>query len=104
MTSVHTERHIRILELCSGEEKFTPQFVVHTAMIVGGETTDVQGQLAWKKYLGLDYIATLSPYLREPQQVFERMDASVMHGRDFAGFVHMGADSDVNHAAIKADL
>src|SRR5262245_21432286 len=104
MMPVHAEGHLSIMKLGSSEKKLTPQFVVHAAMIVGGETTDVQGQLAWKKYLGLDYIAALSPYLREPQQVFERMDASVMHGRDFAGFVHMGADSDVNHAAIKADL
>ena len=103
MTPVHTEGYLRVLKLGSSEEKFAPQFVIHTAMIVTGKTADFQGQLPWKQYFGLDYVTALAPYFRNPKQVFQGMDSAAMHGKDFAIFIRMGADSDINHAAIKAD-
>ena len=73
---------MRVLEARARQKKLAPQLVIHRAVIVDVEPTDVQRQLTRKQHLRLHDVAALlmgAPDGADPYEVFEGVHTATMH-------------------------
>jgi hypothetical protein len=78
------ERDVGVFEANAGQKQASPELIVHRAVIVVIDATDVQGQLTRKEDLRLDQVTPLharTPHGPDSKKVFDRMNTPAMRFR-----------------------
>src|SRR4029077_18908774 len=102
----HRKGDLRVLKCGARQQKLAPQLVIHRAVIVDVEPTDVQRQLTRKQHLRLHNVAALlgrAPDSANPHQIHEAVDATAMDVERATLFVDVDAVADIHDADIESD-